>query len=123
MHVGTVVYIYNDKITPSKNKYMACVVVDNSLFLNINSKNRTMYECLPISQKNNTYLRYDSFIACDKAFKLEDGDLKNAQIVGQLNYKDLSSLYSHLNTNVKKMRKDVKREILISLNDALDDMR
>lgn len=119
--VGSVVYIYNDEISPAKHKYMVCVVL-NDLFLCINTENRRIYECVPIQQKNNTYLKHDSFIACNRAFRFADGELKNAREVGRLGYGDLVTLRDHIQYKVRTLTEHEKQDIIKALNQEIEDM-
>lgn len=123
LNVGDVLYLHNSAIIPAKNKYSACVHIRPHYFLLINTENRKMYECLPISQKDNKYLKHDSFIGCTNYYIYNDEDLKGKVPVGRLGYKDLNALYLHFKNNVKGMPTKVRKEIIQSLGDALDDMR
>jgi len=123
LNVGDVLYLRNSEITPAKNKYSACVHIKPHYFLLINTKNREMYECLPISQKDNKFLEYDSFISCANYYIYNDDDIRGEKPVGHLGYKDLNALYFHIKHNVKGLTSKIKNEILQSLKDALDDYR
>lgn len=119
LEVGDVVYLYNDKITPSKNKYMVCVSLGNC-FLCINTENRRMYECLKIEKRNNPYLEYDSYISCNALFKFEPWEVKKR--VGSLGYNDLKALYNHIKVNVRMLSRADKENILTSLSRTLEDL-
>lgn len=123
LSVGDVLYLYNTQIKPEHSKYSACVHIKPNYFLLINTENRKMYECLPILRSDNKYLQHDSYIGCSNYYVYDDDKIKDEQIVGHLGYKDLNALYFHLKNNVKKMPKKIKDEILLSLNNALDDLR
>ena len=41
--VGSVIYVYNDKIKPGNHKFMVCVVVENGFYLCINTENRKYF--------------------------------------------------------------------------------
>lgn len=118
--VGSVVYLYNDKIIPPKNKYMVCVSLGNC-FLCINTENRKMYECLKLEQKNNPYLQHDSFIACNTLFKFDPWEIKSSKRVGSLGYKDLKALYEHIQNHVRTLSRVDKDKILTSLSTVLED--
>lgn len=118
LDVGDVIYLYNDKINPPKNKYMVCVSLGNC-FLCINTENRKMYECLKIEKKGNPYLKYDSYIACNALFKFEPWEVK--QRVGSLGYNDLNALHNHIKDNVRTLSRTDKENILASLSKALED--
>ena len=120
--VGSVIYVYNDKIVPQKNKYMVCVAVDDDLFLCINSENRRIYECVPITKKGNPYLSYDSYIACNSVFRFEKGALKQAREVGRLGYGDLVTLRDHIRDAVRTLASAEKQRIVDALNRELEDM-
>ena len=118
--IGTVIYLYTDKIFPPKNKYMVCVSL-GKCFLCINTENRKMYECLKIEKKHNPYLKYDSYIACNTLFKFEPWEIKSSQRVGSLGYKDLKALYDHIKNHVRTLSRVDKDRILASLSEVLDD--
>ena len=120
--VGAVVYIYNDQIVPQKNKYMVCVAIDDDLFLCINSEDRRIYECVPIKKQGNSYLEYDSFIACNRAFRFDTGELKGAHEVGRLGYGDLVTLRDHIRDAVRTLASAEKQRIVDALNRELEDM-
>ncbi len=121
VEVGAVYYIYNEQITPANNKYMVCVVVSNNLFLCLNTLNRKMYECIPIYQKTNRFLKYDSFLSCNRTFHFSDNQLKQAKFVGHLSYENIVALKTHIENNVKTLSPIEKARIIESLSEVLKD--
>lgn len=119
--VGDVLYLKNKSIIPNKSKYSICVHIRPNYFLLINSENRPFYDCLKIEKKDNSFLKHDSYIGCANYFVYEDYELKGKNIIGSLGYKDLYNLYNHIKNNVKRMPRQAKNEILLSLESVLED--
>lgn len=123
LRVGAVFYLYNSDIIPNNFKYSICVHIKPHYFFVINTENRKMYDCVPILKKDNAFLQYDSYIGCANYFVYKSEDIKDKKIVGYLGYEDLNRLYLHLKNNVKSLPASIKKEILQSLNDELDEYR
>lgn len=82
--VGDVLYVYNTAVTPPEHKYSVFVCLNPNLFLLINTKNRKIYNCIPVKQEHNPYLKYDSFISCNRTFQYTLDQLKETNKVGRL---------------------------------------
>ncbi len=121
LEIGNVLYLFNKQIIPSNYKYSVCVVVDDNLFFCINSLNRKLYECMPLAKKKNNYLEHDSFVSCNRVFHFEPNEIKNAKVVGNLDYEDLLSLRNHIRDNVKTLSKKEKDRIVESLTTELEN--
>jgi len=121
LEVGDVVYIYNEDIIPPKHKYSVCVHVSSRLFFLINSRNLSIYECLPILKENNDFLKENSNIACNQAFKYNESQISKAKLVGRLGYKDMKALYEHIKGRVRQLPKADKEEILETLEEWMMD--
>lgn len=119
--VGDILRIFNREVVPPHDKYSLCVRVKPNLFFLINSENRKMYNCIPISEKNYSFLKHDSHIACNRTFSYSLSDLKGSEIIGHLNISDLRVLYEHLIKNVKTISPNEKTQILESLENLLAD--
>lgn len=68
LEIGDVLYVYNTSVIPAEHKYSVFICVSKKLFFLINTKNRSIYKCLPVSHKSNPYLKYDSYISCNRTF-------------------------------------------------------
>lgn len=94
--VGDVLYVYNTAVTPPEHKYSVFVCLNPNLFLLINTKNRKIYNCIPVKQEHNPYLKYDSFISCNRTFQYTLDQLKETNKVGRLDFDTLKRLYLHI---------------------------
>lgn len=121
LEVGDVFYVYNTKVVPPEHKYSVLVCVSQKLFLLINTKNRKIYQCLPVSQSANTYLKYDSYISCNRTFRYTLDQLDEKNKVGRLDLQTLKRLYAHIQQNVNTLPPAEKNEILTELNNFILD--
>lgn len=119
--VGDVLYVYNTQITPPECKYSVFVCVRSGLFFLINTKNRNIYNCIPIEKAKNNYLKYDSFISCNQTFQYTLSQLKKSNKVGRVDFETLKKLYQHINENVHTLPTREKNEILEELNNFIQD--
>ena len=119
--VGDVLYVYNTAVTPPEHKYSVFVCLNPNLFLLINTKNRKIYNCIPVKQEHNPYLKYDSFISCNRTFQYTLDQLKETNKVGCLDFDTLKRLYLHIKDNVNTLPPIEKNIILKQLNDFIED--
>ena len=121
LEIGDVLYVYNTNVVPAEHKYSVLVCVSKKLFFLINTKNRSIYNCLPILQSSNTYLEYDSYISCNRTFQYTLDQLKESNKVGRVDLQTLKKLYSHIKDNVHTLPLREKTEILNGLYNFIQD--
>ncbi len=121
LEVGDVLYVYNTDVIPAEHKYSVFVCVSKKLFFLINTKNRSIYKCLPITQNKNPYLKYDSFISCNRTFRYTLDQLSENNKVGRLDLQTLKALHAHIEQNVNTLPPAEKNAILTELNNFILD--
>lgn len=86
MKPGDVVLAYCRFIDPPKNKYVACVCIENNLFLFINSQPRrlTTEALVPVRPNELPFLKHDSYINTANLFHIGKKDLETAKPLGEL---------------------------------------
>lgn len=119
--VGDVLYVYNTAVNPPENKYSVFVCLNEKLFFLINTKNRSIYKCLPIKQDKNRYLKYDSYISCNRTFQYSLDQLKEQNKVGRLDFETIKNLYQHIKDNVNTLPPAEKSAILTDLHNFILD--
>lgn len=111
---------HSDLISPPKQKFHLCLNREKRLFFLINSKNRSMYYCFPILKSNHSFLKHDSFIACNRTFNLSEQKLLELRkIEGSLSATEVDELTAHLNNNVKTLSPNEKALICNSLKASI----
>ena len=89
MHVSGLGLPYRD------SKFCVFVTVSPNQFFLINSKNRQMYDCIPLLKNGRKFPRHDSFIACSRVFQADDSQIDSHH--GALEDNELQLLMTHVN--------------------------
>lgn len=113
---GSVIFYYQNEIYPPKYKYAVVISPIKKWCCLINTENREHYYCLPILKKDNTFLKYDSFISCSNFFGYDPSKIK--RIEGIVSEADRIALQKHLSES-KTISKVNKEIILNELNKRL----
>lgn len=121
LEIGDVLYVYNTSVIPAESKYSVVVCLKPDLFFLINTKNRSIYNCIPIKKAQNPYLKYDSYLSCNVTFKYSLDQLKNAKKVGKIDYETLKRLYLHIKNNVRTIPQSEKDKILSNIHNFILD--
>lgn len=112
--------IYIADIYPPKEKRCICVNLSPDLFLLVNTLNRKNYDCIPILQRDHSFLGMDRWIECADAFDLSSVNISDR--ISFLTFDEIVLIHKKIKEN-KKMKKSVKTKILNSLDELLDDYR
>ena len=117
IEIGTIINIFDESIYPAKNIYCACVCVSKNFFLKLNSENRAMYDCIPISKKQRQFY---GFISCSNVFEYSEEELKKSTIKGNLHFEDIKRIKEKVETS-KTIVKMKKEQILCELEYCLEE--
>lgn len=120
IYPATIINAHFKDINPPKHKYCICINKEKRWFFLINSENRKRYQCTPIYKKNQSFLKYDSYISCNAFFQLDEEILSNVKKhLGVLSNNEIKELISHINNNVRTLSKSDKKEICECLSRAI----